>query len=117
MMILKNIKKSIIFFRLFGIILTIIALLGYCFVADEFRHIGEFLGVTSILIAGIILLIKDSKFDLFRNFAIQWVSFCLLICIPIGGLLLDNMPLGLVIGLAFGILLAYIFRKPKVHDQ
>jgi hypothetical protein len=114
---IKNITDRLTTFRFLGITLIICAITGYFFVADEFRHVGEFLGVTCLLIAGIILLIKDFNLNIFRNFAIQWISIGLLASVPLGGILLDNMPLGITIGLLIGLLSAYYFGKKIVKKD
>ena len=111
---MKNVIKSMTTYRLLGIILLICALLGYLLIADELHHFGEFLGVTSILMAGLILLLIDRKMNIFKNLAIQWISLGLLISIPIGGVVLDNMPSGITICFFLGLLSAYAFGK-KVH--
>jgi hypothetical protein len=97
--------------RVTGGILILIALLGYCTVADEFHHFGEFLGVTCILASGIILLIKDSRLNRFKNLALEWISVSLIFSIPFGGIVLDNMPLGIAIGLSAGIITAIAIGK------
>jgi hypothetical protein len=96
-----------------GGILILAALVGYCTVADEFHHFGEFLGVTCILASGIILLIKDSKIRCFKHLALEWISVSLIFSIPFGGILLDNMPLGIAIGLSVGIIMAIVIGKKK----
>jgi hypothetical protein len=103
--------KSLTFFRLFGVILLICSLFGYIFVADELHHFGEFLGVTCILFVGLIFLVTDTKLNIFKGLAIQWISIGLLISIPIGGVVLDNMPLGITICFLIGLVLAYILGK------
>ncbi len=103
--------------RVTGGILILIALLGYCTVADEFHHFGEFLGVTCILASGIILLIKDSKLNRFKNLALEWISVSLIFSIPFGGIVLDNMPLGIAIGLSTGIITAIAIGKIKSQGK
>lgn len=94
-----------------GVILLVCSLLGYIFVADELHHFGEFLGVTCILFAGLIFLVIDTKLNIFTGLAIQWISLGFLISIPIGGVVLDNMPLGITICFLIGIVIAYVFEK------
>jgi hypothetical protein len=101
-------------YRLYGLILIICALLGYIFVADELHHFGELLGVTSIFLAGVILIVIDTKLNIFRRLAIQWISVGLLISIPVGGIVLNNMPLGITICSLIGLILAFVFHK-KVY--
>ena len=42
--------------RIAGIILIALAVVGFLTVADDFRHVGELIGVGAILLAGILLL-------------------------------------------------------------
>jgi hypothetical protein len=107
----KKFIKSFTLFRLIGVILLVCSFLGYIFVADELHHFGEFLGVTCILLAGLIFLVIDSKLNIFKGLALQWISLGLLISIPIGGVVIDNMPLGITICFLIGLVLAYVFRK------
>ena len=100
---MKKIIKSLTLYRLFGVILLVCSLLGYIFVADELHHFGEFLGVTCILFAGLIFLVIDTKLNIF--------TLGFLISIPIGGVVLDNMPLGITICSLIGLVLAYVFGK------
>jgi hypothetical protein len=113
---MMNIIRSMTMYRALGIILVIVALLGYIFVADELRHTGEFLGVTCILFAGFILIAINTKFNVFNRLAIQWVSLGLLISIPVGGIVLDNMPLGITICASLGIISAFVFRKNGIKS-
>jgi len=101
-------------YRIFGLFFIFCSILGFIFVADELHHFGEFIGVTCILVAGIIMLFVESKIKIFKRLAIQWVSFGFLISIPVGGILLDNMLIGIGIGLTLGIFLAYLFGKQKM---
>lgn len=98
-------------FRILGTILVILGSLGLLTVADEGRHVGELQGVTTMMVAGLIFLLIDFRFPVFRRVALQWISICLLACIPIGGVWLDNMPVGIGIGLLSGILLALIVGR------
>jgi hypothetical protein len=108
---MKEFIKSLTFYRLSGAILLVCSLLGYIFVADELHHFGEFLGVTCILFAGLVFLVIDTKSNIFSGLALQWISLGLLISIPIGGVVLDNMPLGITICFLIGLVLAYVFGK------
>jgi hypothetical protein len=106
-------SKSISLYKISGIILIIFAVIGYLTVADDFRHTGEFIGVSSILLSGIILLFIDSKLAISGRLSLQWIAIFILLSIPFGGVLLDNMPLGIGIGIVTGILFAFIFGKRK----
>jgi hypothetical protein len=108
--------KSISLYRIIGIFLIIIAAVGYLTVADDLRHTGEFIGVSSILLSGIILLFVDSKLAISRRLSLQWIAIFILLSIPFGGVILDNMPLGTGIGIVIGILFAFIFGKKRKHE-
>ena len=98
-------------YRVFGAILVFCGIAGYFTVADELRHVGEFIGVSTILLAGIIFLMVDSKPRIAASLAIQWIAFGLLAGIPFGGIVLDNMPIGVGFGLCMGVALAFLLRK------
>lgn len=98
-------------YRKIGLILILISLSAYLFVADETRHIGELIGVTDILISGLLFLLTDSFNLAFRPLAFQWIPIMLLLSIPIGGILLDNMVLSSIIGAFIGIAFVWILRK------
>jgi hypothetical protein len=51
-----HLTDSNIRLRWLGVLLTVLGVLGYITVADDLRHVGEFLGVTMVLGAGLILL-------------------------------------------------------------
>ena len=106
---MPQLKKYSVY-RILGIILVMFSIIGFITIADEMRHIGEFIGVCSVMTAGFILLLKDSNIDIFGKYAIQWISYCLLLSIPLGGVLLDNMPLGTAIGCITGAGLSFLFR-------
>lgn len=114
---MKTFIKSLTVYRVIGIILLVCSLLGYIFVADELHHFGEFLGVTCILLAGLIFLVIDTKLNIFKGLAIQWIALGLLVSIPIGGVVLDNMPLGIIICFALGFVLAFAFRKKVINNK
>lgn len=105
--------KSITIYRALGLILVICGIAGYLTVADELRHMGEFIGVSSIMIAGMIFLMVDSKTRIAGNLAIQWIAFGLLAGIPFGGIVLDNMLLGVGSGICVGVATAFLLRRKK----
>jgi hypothetical protein len=113
----KFLSKAVTIYRLSGGILVLIAIIGYMTVADELHHFGEFLGVTCILVSGLILLLIESRVNRFKNLALQWIAVSLIACIPVGGIIYDNMPLGIVTGLTAGVVLAFIFRSRKSQKQ
>jgi hypothetical protein len=56
---------------------------------------------------------KDSKIRCFKHLALEWISVSLIFSIPLGGIVLDNMPLGIAIGLSAGIIVAIVIGKKK----
>ena len=114
---MTTMKTSMPIYRLIGAVLVTCGILGYFTVADELRHTGEFIGVTGILLTGIILLMVDSRMKIMGKFAIQWIAFGLLAGIPIGGIVLDNMFLGIGLGIAAGIILAFMMGKKKASEK
>lgn len=114
---MKTLIQSLTFYKLIGVILLICSFLGYIFVADELHHFGEFLGVTCILFAGLIFFLIDTKLNILKSFAIQWIALGFLISIPIGGVVLDNMLLGIAICIVVGFVLAYVFRKRVIKSK
>ena len=104
--------------KVFGSILIVVALLSYLTIADDLRHIGEFLGVSTILIAGIILLgggFFPGRVPLMTS---RGLSIGLLCGIPVGGLL-DNMILGPLMGFGVGVVfsIALAYRKRKIDEK
>jgi hypothetical protein len=97
--------------RVVGAILVICGIGGYFTVADELHHLGEFIGVSTVLLAGIILLMADGKTRTAGRPAIQWMAFGLLAGIPFGGIVLDNMLIGVGTGLLIGTALAFLLGK------
>lgn len=104
-------KTFISFYKIIGIILSIFAIIGYLTLADDIRHTGEFIGVSSVLISGIIFIFVDNKISILKRLSLQWIAICILLSIPIGGVLLDDIIVALCIGIVIGILLAFIFGK------
>ncbi|MBK7221348.1 MAG: hypothetical protein IPH94_08475 [Saprospiraceae bacterium] len=98
-------------YRILGSFLVISGIIGYFTIADEFRHFGEFIGVSCVLVSGFVFLLIDLRLNIFQNIELQWISFCLLACIPFGVYVLDNMPIGISIGLILGITFAILLGK------
>lgn len=109
-----SIKFKLTTYRIIGSILALFGIIGYLTVADELRHFGEFLGVSCVLVSGLLFLLIDLKLYIFQKFELQWVSICLLASIPFGGIVIDNVPIGICIGLTLGIVLAIIFGNTKM---
>jgi hypothetical protein len=101
------------FYKIAGAVLIFFAIIGFFTVADDLRHTGELIGVSSILLVGIILLLTGLNLKIFRRIALQWLALCILLSIPFGGVYLDNMPLGIGTGFIIGMTLAILFGIKK----
>ncbi len=88
-----------------GIILVGLSLVGYATVADDFRHVGEFAGVSALLLGGL-ALIGDAYFVMARWLALRWVSAGVLLGAMLGTAA-DATLAGCVAGLAVGVAVAY----------
>jgi hypothetical protein len=114
---MKVLIKHITTYSFLGLLCIFISITGYLTIADDFRHTGEFIGVSCIFLSGIIFLLAGLKPGIFKMLAIQWVPVGILMSIPIGGILLDNMQAGFIIGLSIGIIFAFAFRKRDGPDS
>jgi len=92
--------------------MVVIALLGYLTVADELRHIGEFLAVTGVLVSGMALVAASSSNALSRRFALEWLAIGVLIGAFFGGAI-DNMYVGLAVGMVGGLSTAFLVRRSR----
>jgi hypothetical protein len=89
--------------------MILMALLGYLTVADELRHIGEFLAVTAVLIAGLALLAASFSNPLSRRFALEWLAIGVIVGTFFGGAI-DDMYMGLAVGMIVGVMTAIVVR-------
>lgn len=78
-----------------------VSLIGYLTVADDLRHVGEFAGVSALLLAGL-ALVADAYRILERQFALRWVAAGVLLGAALGTAI-DATAAGLVVGLVLGI--------------
>lgn len=110
----RGMNKTRTIYKVLGALLVLFSIVGFGTIADEFHHSGEWIGMACVFFAGLILLLAASSLAISRRLALPWMAACVLLSIPVGGILLDNMPLGtglgLLAGLAASILLAR--RKP-----
>ena len=94
--------------RIVGIGASILGVLGFFTVADDWRHTGELLGVGSLLVAGLALAAAGWESRLSRRLALPWFA----LAIGAGALFgaaFDNMPAGVGAGAALGVALAIFF--------
>ncbi len=97
-------------YRLIGILFVVAGIIGYFTVADELRHVGEFIAVTDILIAGLVFLTVDSGNVVSKRYSVQWVGIGILAG-AIAGAGIDNMYIGTLLGLLLGIAPALLSKK------
>jgi hypothetical protein len=98
--------------RIAGIVLISIGLLGFLTVADDLRHVGEVVGVSSIVLAGAILLSSGLKINsisptIARSSAIGVFPGMVL------GAGLDHMLIGVALGLSAGIVVGVLMDRRR----
>lgn len=98
---------------LIGSILVALGLVGYLTVADDLRHLGEFFGVSSVLVSGLALLLAGLFPRWASTLALSWVPLGIGVGLIIGALV-NEVPLGAVLGVALGLLLA---RARRTADR
>ena len=96
--------------RIAGAVLISIGLVGFFTIADDLRHVGETVGVSAIVLAGIILIASTVKPIhispvLARSCAIGIFPGMVL------GAGLDNMLVGVALGLAAGTLAGVLIGR------
>jgi small basic protein len=96
--------------RIAGCIFIVIGIVGYMTVADELRHMGEFVGVSSIFLSGIILLIGSVEHRLIQYFPSRWIVSGMLLGIIIGASL-DDMFIGVAVGIVTGTLIGVAMTR------
>jgi hypothetical protein len=94
-----------------GIVMVGLSLVGYATVADELRHLGEFAGVSALLIAGL-ALIGDAYGVMARWFALRWVALGILLG-AIAGTAIDATVAGFGVGLVAGIAMAQLRARHR----
>jgi hypothetical protein len=103
-------------FRMSGVAVTLLGVLGFFTVADDLRHTGELWGTGSFLAAGLCLLVAGSTGPPRSWLAFQWLGAGFALGIPLGAWL-DNMPVGVSIGAGLGLALAYLRRSKSAETQ
>ena len=87
-----------------------LSLAAFLIVADDWRHVGEIAGASSLLLAGL-ALVADAYRILARWFALRWVAVGSLLG-AILGTAIDATLAGLIIGTVAGFVLAQSRAKP-----
>ena len=102
--------------RIFGILLLAIGLVGFLTVADDLSHVGEIVGVSAITISGLILLTASFDHWITRRLPLRWIALGTLAGIVIGTAI-DNVLLGVGIGMASGALSGILLRRSDQHTN
>jgi hypothetical protein len=102
--------------RIAGAILVIMGLLGFLTVADDLRHVGEIVGASGIVLAGCLLLAASLKpiaipSRIARSGAIGIFGGMVI------GAGLDNMVVGVGIGLSAGIVAGLLLERRTTHSK
>jgi hypothetical protein len=96
--------------KLTGAVLMLAGIMGFIFIADDLRHTGELIGVSAVLVSGILLYLCDVKrLKRFRLY-LKWISYGLLAGLLVGGII-DNMILGESAGIILGFMVASVQVK------
>jgi uncharacterized membrane protein len=101
------VRERVRWSRVVGWLLVALSVVGFLTVADDFRHMGEVLGVTSMLVIGVLLVIADSATSRSSRIAMLWLAGAIGIGAAVGATI-DNMPVGTGGGLIIGLVLAAV---------
>ncbi len=98
-----------------GLVMVGLSLVGYATVADELRHIGEFAGVSALLVAGL-ALIGDAYHLMAHWVALRWIAAGVLLG-AILGTAIDATVVGFGVGLIAGIAVAHARARPTLSRE
>lgn len=101
--------------RAAGALLVLIAAAGFLTVADDLRHVGELLGVGSILLIGLLVFASSFLSSASDRVAVLWLAGAIGLGAAAGGAT-NHMTAGVVGGLAAGGALAAIFRRRRARE-
>jgi len=93
-----------VWFRPLGVVLILLSAGGFVVVADDIRHAGEILAVTSILIAGLALLGASFPNAVSRKLTLPWLAAGSLAG-SLAGAAVDHMFIGVSGGILLGVVL------------
>jgi len=103
-------------FKVAGSVATLLAIVGFFTVADDLRHTGELVGVSSLLLGGLALMAAAWLPQLRRHLTIQWLAVGLAIG-ALAGEITDAMFLSSCGGLMLGILVSYLRRERSIQSS
>jgi hypothetical protein len=97
--------------------LVVISAVGFLTTADDLRHVGEVLGVASVLVVGLLMLVAGSTNSGSTRAAVWWLAGAVGAGAVIGAAG-DNMPVGVGGGLTIGLLVAAVLgrRRERVRE-
>ena len=95
-----------------GSALVLLGILGYLTVADDLRHVGEFVGVTAIVISGLCFLAAGRDSRMTNALPLRAIALGILAGMVIGAAL-DNMFVGVGIGIALGTFVGLAKRAAR----
>ena len=102
--------------RIAGFFLVLVGIIGFLTVADDLRHVGEFIGVVSILFSGLMLLSGSFEHRLTRFLPVRWIALGVLSGIILGAGL-DKMFIGVAIGLITGTLVGFALTRKHRSEK
>jgi hypothetical protein len=91
---------------------VVLGAVGFLAVADDRRHVGEILGVGSVLFIGLIFLVAGSKNVISRRLALPWLATAVGVG-AVAGAAMDSMLVGVGGGLAIGAILAAVLGRRR----
>jgi len=99
-----------------GSLLVVISALGFLTIADDPDHVGEILGVGSVLFIGLLLIASSTKSG-WNRFVVWWLAGAIGIGAVVGAVI-DSMPVGVGGGLTVGLVMAAVAgrRRERVSE-
>ena len=98
--------------RVVGSLLVAISVVGFVTIADDLRHVGEILGVGSVLVIGLLLLVASWTKLVSNRVALLWLAGAVGVG-AIAGAGMDNMPVGVVGGVTVGVVTAAVAARRR----
>ena len=98
--------------RLAGSLLVLVGVVGFVTVADDLRHVGEILGVASVLLTGLLLLAAGLAKSTPRRVATYWLAGAVGVG-AMAGAAMNNMPVGVGGGLTIGAIAAAVIGRRR----
>jgi hypothetical protein len=110
------VREHVRWLRVVGWFLVALSAAGFLTVADDLEHAGEVLGVTSVLLIGVLLVIAGSATARSTRVAMLWLAGAVGIGAAVGAAS-DAMVVGTGGGLIFGSVAAVAARQKSSGDR